>query len=153
MLGLRGAASIVFAILILTSETNLQNDIFSIVFCIVIVSIALQGSLIPAVAKHTKMIDADSDVMTTFSDFKDSEDMSFGIITVAGSASYQEEAMEDLVQHPLARKSKWDGRPVKEYTRTESDLLVMIQRGEQRIIPNGDTILHSNDVLFLLKRR
>lgn len=70
--GLRGAASIVFAIMILSSKAALTNDIFSIVFCIVLISIALQGSLVPAAAKVCKMTDSNADVMTTFSDFQKS---------------------------------------------------------------------------------
>ena len=198
--GLRGAASIVFAIMILTSEMDIERDIFSIVFCIVLASIALQGSLIPAVAKKTKMIDADEDVMTTFSDFKENAEMSFGCIRITESSkwngklikdldlpqgcllvlivrgdnqivpegdtllmkddrvvicspSYEDEATENLIRHPLPAKSKWDGKKVKDYPKAGSTLLVMIQRGEERIIPNGETILHSGDVLVMLSRK
>lgn len=48
--GLRGAASIVFAIMAeMAVET--ENDVFHIVFMIVLFSILLQGSLLPLVAK------------------------------------------------------------------------------------------------------
>lgn len=198
--GLRGAASIVFAITILTSGVELQNDIFSIVFCIVLVSIALQGSLIPFVAKITGMTDANEDVMTTFSDFSESAEMSFGAIRIGDlsswnnreikdldlpqdclialvvrgdehivpkgdtrlltgdeivlcTRSYQDESADALVQHSLSAISKWDGRKVSEYPMGARNLLVMIRRGEERIIPNGNTVLRSGDVLVLLKRK
>ena len=198
--GLRGAASIVFAITILTSGAALQNDIFSIVFCIVLVSIALQGSLIPAVAKATGMTDTGQDVMTTFSDFSESAEMSFGAVRVKESGSwdgrqikdlylpqdclialvvrgderivpkgdtmlqagdeivlcmpsYQSEQTDGLVQHPLSKNSKWDGRMVCEYPNSDRNLLVMIQRGEEKIIPKGDTVLKSGDVLVILRRK
>ena len=197
--GLRGAASIVFAIMILTSDASPANDIFSIVFCIVLISIALQGSLIPGVAKVTGMIDKNADVMTTFSDFKDSADVSFGCIDVKADSrwkdqeiknlsvpqgcllvmvlrgeeqivprgdtviregdrviictpSYEDQSTDNLIQHPISERSKWNGRMVKEYPKNDDSLLVMIQRGEERIIPNGNTVLKSGDVLVLLKR-
>lgn len=197
--GLRGAASIVFAITILTSGAELQNDIFSIVFCIVLVSIALQGSLIPAVARATGMTDTGEDVMTTFSDFKENAEMSFGTIRISETSSwsnreikdldlppdsiiamvvrgderivptgstllqtgdevvlctrsYQDSSTDSLIQHTLTENSKWAGHRVNEYPKGGKNLLVMIQRGEEKIIPNGNTVLKAGDVLVLLKR-
>ena len=197
--GLRGAASIVFSIMILTSDVILDHDIFSIVFCIVLLSIALHGSLIPSVARKINMIDAGTDVMTTFSDFRDSAKMSFGCIKITKSGtwkdrmvkdldltqgcllvlvlrgdsriipegntilregdrvvlcspSFEDEKMDYLTEHPLSENSKWDGKRVMDYPKSEDKLLVMIQRGEKKIVPNGNTILHSGDVLVLLNR-
>ena len=197
--GLRGAASIVFAINILTSGVELQNDIFSIVFCIVLLSIALQGSLVPAVAKAAGMTDAGEDVMTTFSDFSENAEMSFGAIRIKETSSwnnrqikdlalpqdciialvvrgnlrivpkgstlletgdeivictrsFQDRGTDSLIRHPLSDSSKWAGHRVSEYPNKDGSLLVMIQRGEEKIIPNGNTILKAGDVLVLLRR-
>ena len=197
--GLRGAASIVFAISILTSGVILQNDIFSIVFCIVLVSIAFQGSLVPSVAKLTGMTDEGEDVMTTFSDFSESEEMSFGAIRITESSrwnqrrimdldltqdclivlvlrgdtrivpkgdtllqagdeivlctrSFQDKSTDILTRHSLSDDSKWAGCRVGDYPKQEGSLLVLIQRGDERIIPNGNTILNAGDVLVMLKR-
>lgn len=197
--GLRGAASIVFAIQILTSDIGMDNDIFSIVFCIVLVSIAFQGSLIPAVARMTKMTDTGEDVMTTFSDFKDNSEMSFGCLDITASSkwngrevkdldlpqgclltlvirgeeklipkgdtllkegdkvvmctpSYDTESADSVVRHPLSMNSKWAGHMVKEYPNPDKDLLVLIQRGDEKIVPNGNTVLQSGDVLVILKK-
>jgi len=197
--GLRGAASIVFAILILNSTVAIDNDIFSIVFCIVIISIALQGSLIPSMSKWMKMTDSGNDVLTTFNDFKDSTEMSFGCIPineyslwngkavkdlglpqgclivfilrgderiipngdtciingdkiVICSPSFDERNSDYLVQHQLSQGSKWAGRMIKEYPNKDNSLLVMIQRGEEKIVPNGNTVLQGGDTLILLKR-
>ena len=54
--GLRGAASIVFAIMAMVDPAFLQNDIFNIVFVVVLLSVTLQGSLIPWVAKKLDMV-------------------------------------------------------------------------------------------------
>ena len=198
--GLRGAASIVFAIMIISSGLELQNDIFSIVFCIVLISIALQGSLIPYMAKRTDMVDSGQNVMTTFSDFKESEDMSFSYISInaanrwngkavrdldlpqgcliviilrdkeeiiprgdtvlqAGdrivlcSPSYNAEASENLTLNTLSTGSKYAGHKVREYPNASKSLLVMIERGDEKIVPDGDTVLQAGDILFFLKRK
>lgn len=198
--GLRGAASIVFAISILTSGVELQNDIFSIVFCVVLVSIAVQGTLVPAVARKTGMTDSGEDVMTTFSDFTENAEISFGTIRITESSTwnnrhvkdlglpqdclialiirgderivpnghtmlesgdeivictrmYQDESADSLILHPLPPNSKWAGHRVNEYLRSDKSLLVMIQRGDEKIIPRGHTVLMDGDILVLLNRK
>ena len=197
--GLRGAASIVFAINILTSAVALEHDIFSIVFCIVLVSIAFQGSLVPAFARLTGMTDKNEDVMTTFSDFSKNEEMCFGAIRITETSrwnrrkikdldltqdclialvvrgntriipkgdtllqagdeivlctrSFQDQSTDILTRHCLSEDSKWAGCRVGDYPKQEGSLLILIQRGDERIIPNGNTILNAGDVLVLLKR-
>lgn len=44
--GLRGAASIVFAIMAMVGGVTMEQDIFHIAFCVVLFSITLQGSLL-----------------------------------------------------------------------------------------------------------
>ena len=131
--GLRGAASIVFAINILTSGAELQNDIFSIVFCIVLISIALQGSLIPAVARKTGMTDSNEDVMTTFSDFREDAEMSFGTITIKDC-------------------SKWNNRRIMDLDLPQECLIVLIIRGDESIVPKGDTLLQEGDEIVMCTR-
>lgn len=197
--GLRGAASIVFAIMILSSNATLDNDIFSIVFCIVLLSIALQGSLVPTVAKACRMTDASEDVMTTFSDFQDSSDISFGSIHVTAKSrwngklvselglpqeclvvlvlrgekhiipkgttqleegdevvlltkTYQDRGEHSLMYYSLIEGDRLIGKKVREYSVAEDCLLVLIQRGKERLIPNGNTVLQEGDILVTLRR-
>ena len=55
--GLRGAASIVFAIMATVSPAYTKNDLFHIVIFIVLFSISIQGTLLGLVAKKLDMID------------------------------------------------------------------------------------------------
>ena len=66
--GLRGAASIVFAIMATVDSAHMHNDIFHITFLIVLFSIFTQGSLIPFMANKLDMIDLNSNIMKTFND-------------------------------------------------------------------------------------
>lgn len=197
--GLRGASSIVFAIVATVGTTALQNDIFSTVFCIVLMSIAFQGSLIPFAAHKFDMIDNYSDVMKTFNDCSDEEDIQFTEITITEESPWAEKLVRDLklpkdmlfcsiinaegrnhvpdgnthihvgdriilcsktfrsdkelhlVEHPLSRNSKWAGHPLKDYPRPANQQLVLIRRGDETLIPNGDTVLEHGDILVINK--
>ena len=62
--GLRGAASIVFAIMVIAGGGDISLDLFHIVFMVALLSVAFQGTLIPKVAEKLNMVDnsADADV-------------------------------------------------------------------------------------------
>lgn len=94
--GLRGAASIVFAIMAMTDNPLLENDIFNIVFCLVLISISLQGSLIPWVAGKLDMLDADADVMKTFNDYSEGTQMQFGSIDIDPMSNWSGKKVMDL---------------------------------------------------------
>ena len=128
--GLRGAASIVFAITAVVSPAYTNQDIFHIVFFIVLFSIAVQGTLLPVMARRLDMIDAHADVMKTFSDYSEEMPVQFVKLTMQPG-------------HP------WTGRAVREIQLLPGLLLVVIRRGEERIIPNGDTVLEEGDCVVL----
>lgn len=132
--GLRGAASIVFAIMATIGNTMLENDIFSIVFCIVLISIAIQGSFIPFAAKKLDMIDKDADVMTTFNDFKEDTDIQFSEIIVDAD-------------------SHWKDRTIKDIGIPKNMLICMVLHDDgSSIVPKGDTVLREKDVVVLCSK-
>lgn len=128
--GLRGAASIVFAILATVSPAVISYDIFHFVFCIVIFSILLQGSLLPLVARKLDMIDAGGDVLKTFND-------------------YQEEVPVQFIRFTVPEGHPWSGKAVREITLPPGTLLVQLRRGEALIAPRGDALLQAGDRLIL----
>lgn len=69
--GLRGAASIVFAIMVVVSGAEMKNDLFHIVFCVSILSVAVQGTLLPFMAEKLKLIDDNNEVYKTFTDYQE----------------------------------------------------------------------------------
>ena len=87
--GLRGAASIVFAIMATLSEGYMKYDIFHIVFCVVLFSIIFQGSLLPKVAEKCDMIDNSTDVMRTFSDYTGDMQIQFVRVSDRGQSSVE----------------------------------------------------------------
>lgn len=131
--GLRGAASIVFAIMAMVDPAFLQNDIFNIVFVVVLLSIALQGSLIPWVARKLDMVDPDADVMKTFNDYSEGMDMSFGRIAIT-------------------QDSNWAGKMIKDLDLPGNVLIVLVLRSDERIQPRGSTLLLEGDQVITLTR-
>ena len=128
--GMRGVASIVFAIIAITNPAKIDNDIFHIVFFIVLFSISLQGSLLPLVAKKLDMIDYSDDVMKTFND-------------------YLEEVPVEFLQFSLLNNHEWIGKRIHEVIFPPESILVLIIRDNKRIIPNGNTILNEKDILIM----
>lgn len=128
--GLRGAASIVFSIMAAISPVYTGDDVYHIVFFIVLFSILIQGSLIPLVAKKLDMVDARNDVLKTFSDYSSEIPIRFIHFTVPG-------------EHP------WSNRVVKDILLPPETLLILLIRKSRRMIPNGDTVILPDDELIM----
>lgn len=128
--GLRGAASIVFAIMATVSPAYTKHDVFHIVIFIVLFSISIQGSLLGLMSRKLDMIDDNGNVMKTFSDYSDEMPVEFVKISVKNN-------------HP------WANQKVKNISLPPGLLLVLILRGEKRIIPNGNTTMLVGDKIVL----
>ena len=128
--GLRGAASIVFAILVVSECTSMKYDIFHIVFVVSLISVTLQGSLLPIIAKRTSMIDNLSDVRKTFND-------------------YQQEAAITLNKILIQNSHPWIGNSLKEINLSDNSLILVINRDNEKIFPKGETILQEGDEILI----
>ena len=128
--GLRGAASIVFAIMTLNKALNLSNDIFSIVFVIVLLSISLQGSLIPFASRRLKMVELSGGDDSTFSTLQETEEISFGRIRIDAF-------------------SPWADCRISQLNIPQELLIVSIFRDGESIVPNGNTLLRRDDELII----
>jgi cell volume regulation protein A len=128
--GLRGAASIVFATLVMVSPAYTEHDLFHIVFCIVLFSILIQGYLLPYASKRWQMIDAEVNVMKTFNDFSESLPIQF-------------------VKVKLNNQHTWLNKRVKDIVLPPETLIVAIHRGTKKIALSGETELKAMDELVL----
>jgi cell volume regulation protein A len=129
--GFRGAASIAFAIIIHLASMNTNSDVFHIVFCIVLLSIIVQGTLLPYLSKELKMVDDREDVMKTFSDYQSETDLQFIAAEVTAEHAWANKLVKKVVFPPDIRA-------------------VMIIRGEEKVIPKGDTQILAGDILILV---
>lgn len=131
--GLRGAASIVFAIMATVDEAYTSLDVFHIVFCIVLLSILFQGSFLSAAAKKLDISDETANVLKTFSDYSEEVDLQF-------------------IRLPLTPEHPWTGKPIRDIVLPPDTLFVMILRGQDTLIPDGDTILQDKDTAVVSAR-
>ena len=131
--GLRGVASIVFAIMAVLEGVDMHYNLFNLVFCIVLLSISLQGTLLPNVSAKLSMIDHTADVSKTFND-------------------YQEESDIDFIKVHVDKNHPWSGKTLKELPLPSDLLVVMVARKGETIVPNGSTVLLTGDLLVLAAR-
>lgn len=64
--------------------------------------------------------------------------------------SYDNATVADIREHPLSKNSSWTGKMIKDYPNNDGSHVVMIRRGDEQIIPAGNTILCAGDILYLL---
>lgn len=129
--GLRGASSIVFAIMAVVSDTYADAKLFNIVMCVCLISVAFQGTLLPMFAKRLGLIDDGSSVMKTFNDYQD-ETPQFNMMRVYVSETHG-----------------WCGKKISEISLPEESLVLMIKRSETTIVPKGETVIESGDDVIL----
>ncbi|MDE6731959.1 MAG: potassium/proton antiporter [Oscillospiraceae bacterium] len=128
--GIRGASSIVFAIMVTANEAYTKNDIFHIVFMIVLISISVQGSLLPLVARKTNMIDDGENVMKTFNDYSDENAVQF-------------------IRLKVYENGTWAGSMIKDIEIPQGLLIALIKRDGKSLIPYGGTTLLAGDEIVL----
>ena len=128
--GLRGAASIVFAIFAVTNVSGMENDLFHMVFFVALFSVAVQGTLIPFFAKKLDLVEESSPVLKTFTD-------------------YQEETGAVLKEYLIEPDSVWADKAIAEADIPEEILVVMIKRGDEVVVPKGSTVILPGDRLVL----
>lgn len=128
--GLRGAASIVFAIYAVVSPAYTKTDIFHIVFCVALLSVLMQGTLLPVFARKLNLVDNEETVMKTFNDYQDDRDLS-------------------LIEIPMEDEHQWCGMTLKEIHLPQNMVVLMIRRDGRTILPKGTTKVRSQDVLVL----
>ncbi len=128
--GLRGASSIVFAIFAVSNIDSLQCDLFHVVFMVSLLSVAVQGTLLPRVAGKLEMIDEEADVLKTFND-------------------YQEDSSLTLMRMYIPQGHNWENRLISEVNMPTDALAVMIKRNGETLIPKGDTQILSGDSIIL----
>jgi len=132
--GLRGAAPILFATYPLTSHVREGAVIFNIVFFVTLVSLLLQGTTVPLVAK----------LLGLAGEFK--QKLKLKSFDVELSEDIKSVMTEKKVDAELLAK----GNRIMDLTLPEKALIVMIRRGEQYLVPRGSTVLEPGDILLQL---
>ena len=128
--GLRGAASIVFAVMAVSRGAAMGLDLFHMVFCVCLFSVALQGSFLPKVAAGLEMTDSEESLRRTFTD-------------------YQGERLLHLTQFRIGPDHPWQDLRLADCPLPADALVVMIRREGENLVPGGETVLLNGDLLVV----
>lgn len=133
--GLRGVASIVFSIYVVLSGIPLTYNIFDIVFCIVILSMAFQGTLLPKMSSLLNMIDDNVDVRKTFNFYQEEININFNRVEVPKNHPWAHQCIRDLAMPP------------------ETLIVLIIRNKNNFIAPSGNTAILPGDRLVIASKK
>lgn len=131
--GLRGAVPIVLAMFPLMAGVNRSEEIFNLVFFVVIASVLLQGKFLPTLAKRLKL-DNPVDHYRPPLEFEHTE---------PGIGA-------DMVELTVSSRSEVVGKRILELNLPHGMLIALIRRNGQYFIPNGGTVLEAKDRVLVL---
>ncbi len=129
--GLKGAAAIAFAIMVVNTASGFSLDIFHIVFGICLLSSLFQGSLMPYITKKLDMMDPNDSVLRTFNYYVDKGDLTFMKTKLDGS-------------------SKMVGKRLMDLNVRGEFVVAKIIRDDKSLVPTGDVVLKDGDVLVVM---
>lgn len=132
--GLRGAVPIIFAILPLAAGIPHSRWVFNIVFVITLVSLLVQGTSLPMVARWLGLAE------------KPSQDKAL----VDFDVEFAEEIKSAMTEILITENTLQYGKNLIEMPLPEKTLVVMVKRGEQYFVPTGQTELHAGDKLLVI---
>ncbi|MCL2088154.1 MAG: potassium/proton antiporter [Oscillospiraceae bacterium] len=131
--GLRGAASIVFAVVAIKAfGDGLPYDLFHLVFFVALFSVMIQGTLMPLIANKLDLVDKDDEnaVMKTFTDYFD-------------------ETNTNLSEYRITKSDRFWGKCIAQADIPENILILLIKRGDGIILPKGSTEFMEDDILVM----
>jgi cell volume regulation protein A len=131
--GLRGASPIVLATFPLLAGIQTPIPIFDLVFFVVVVSVAVQGTTLPFVARLLRVEDSAPERMTSL------------MKQVRMGKGFGEHLME-LTIPPTADAV---GRQILDLKLPPGTLIVMIMRDNEMVAPKGSTVIQAGDDLLL----
>ena len=132
--GLRGAVPIIFATYPLTEGLGQARPIFNIVFFITIISLLVQGTSIPYVARLLGLSDDSKN---------DKQLQEFDV-------EFSEEIKSAMTEFTVTEGFLSNGKRLMDATMPENTLVVMVKRDGRYFVPKGNTELSAGDVLLLI---
>jgi cell volume regulation protein A len=131
--GLRGAAPIVFATYPLIAHVHYADSIFNLVFFISVLSVVLQGSMLPVMAKWLHVIVPEK-VRRKF----------------PLDLELKENSKSELLEIDIPEDSKTIGKQIVQLDLPKNSLIVMIHRDDKYVSPSGETEIKAGDHLLIL---
>ena len=130
--GLRGAVPIIFAPYPLISQVEGADTLFNIVFFITLLSLLIQGSTLPAVARLLKLDEEAKDQVSLFG------------VEIAHHTGAR------MVERTVTPEMLSGGRKLMEIDLREEELVILVRRGDNYMVPKGKLELASGDILLIV---
>src|SRR5690606_7587629 len=131
--GLRGAAPIVLATFPLLAGIAEADLIFNIVFFVVLVSVLLQGSTLVSVAKR----------LGVTTPLVPKPQYPFELVSNSNIKN-------ELVEIAVSADSPAVDQQIVNLDLPKNSLIVLIARGQEIVVPSGNTTIHAGDILLVL---
>jgi cell volume regulation protein A len=133
--GLRGAVPIIFATYPVVAGIPDSNQLFNIVFFITLLSLIIQGMTI---AKGARMLHLDLP--------QEKEGNEFGV-------ELPDEIDSQLMDQTLTAEMLANGNRLMDMNIPKGTLVMLVKRGNEFIIPNGQVELHVGDKLLFISEK
>ena len=130
--GLRGALPIILAIFPLVEGIAGAEDIFNIVFFVVLTSVLVQGTTVPLAARRLGVAAPQADTPSPPLEF------------VGGESDVNLHQLHVVDGAPAA------GRRLVQISLPPGTLVVLVSRNGEHIVPQGQTTLHPEDLVLVL---
>jgi cell volume regulation protein A len=131
--GLRGAAPIILATFPLVEDAAAAEDIFNIVFFVVLTSVLVQGTTVRLAARRLDVAAPQADTPSPPLEFDLGDD-----------------AEMDLHQLRVVDGAPAAGRRLVQINLPPGTLVVLVSRNGEHIVPQGQTTLRPDDVVLVL---
>lgn len=131
--GFRGAASIAFSIMAVSKIPSLEHDLFHIVFLVSMFTVAVQGTLLPKLAKRLDLVEHEESVWKTFTD-------------------YEEGHLSQLYELTITPHHDWEHKKIKEADIDKNLLIVGVKRKNRMLMPKGNLQFQCDDIIIISKQ-
>lgn len=134
--GLRGAVPIILGSYVLATQIPKSIEIFNLVFFVTFLSVLIQGTMIPTVAKWLK------------ANLPYREKFRFPI-----EFNPTENLRNKLIEVPIPIGASSVGKSLVELNLPQSILIVLIQRSGDILVPRGGTHVSEKDILLVMSEK
>ena len=132
--GLRGAVPIIFAILPLVENVPHARLIFNIVFFCTLVSLVVQGTSLPIVAKWLHLAEKPKHV-NKLKDF---------------DVDFSNDIKSVTTEIEVSEKMLSNGNQLMDLSLPDKTLIVLVRRNDKYSVPTGKTVLKGKDKLLVI---
>ena len=132
--GLKGAVPIIFAVMCKAHEVPFADMIFNVVFLCTIVSLLIQGTTLPQMARKLQLD-------TPGQEGRSLEHFDMDLPEEIQSSAREVEVTERTLEN---------GNTLREISIPPRTLVVMVRRGEDFFVPTGDSELKKGDQLLVI---